>query len=477
MNRAIGDRVARLSGYGQRTFADGYIFRPGSVEEVINVFHEARRDGRNVTLRGAGRSYGDQAIYPEAYVLEIGRMNRILSWDAQSGIIDCEAGATIETLWRHTIEDGWWPPVVSGTMYPTLAGALAMNIHGKNNFRVGTLGEHVLDLEIVTPTGEKLTLLPTDPLFPAVISGFGMFGVIVRVKLQMKKLESGNLKVLAVSPANWDEQFELFEEHETEADYMVSWVDCFAKGTEAGRGQFHAAWYENGESIDRRSLWVSRQDLPDMIMGIFPKSLVWRVLKLLCNRTGMRLLNWAKDRAGRLLDNGKFHTQSLVAFSFLLDYVPNWRNAYLPDGFIQYQSFVPKEHAKRVFSEQIKLQQESKLESFLGVLKRHRPDSFLFSHAVDGYSLAMDFKVTKARWDELELLCHRMNDIVLAAGGRFYLAKDSTLRPEDFQQYLGDSTLKEFWRLKRLIDPENILMSSLTSRLPVLRTPLEHHHE
>ena len=459
------DRVARLHGYGMRQHADGYLFRPTSVDEIRAIFDLARETGRKVTLRGAGRSYGDGNIGAESLLVDIGRMRRILSWDPVTGLIDCEAGVTIEGLWRHTIEDGYWPPVVSGTMYPTLAGALAMNIHGKNNFRVGTLGEQVTDMDVLFPTGELRTLTPQDEAFHAVVSGAGLLGVITRVRLRMKRISTGDVNVLATSPRNWDEQFAQFERDEPTADYMVSWVDCFGRGKEAGRGQYHGAWYVKGGDEFSNTFRPEHQDLPDTIMGLVPKSVVWRVLKLFCNRTGMHFINWAKDRAGLKLGNYKEHPQSLVGFSFLLDYVPNWRNAYLPSGFIQYQTFVPKEHAKRVFARQIEMQQEARLESYLGVMKRHRPDPFLFSHAVDGYSLALDFKVPQGDWSRLEALCHRMNDLVLEAGGRFYFAKDSTLRPSDVQAYLGEETLARYWRLKNKLDPDGLLTNDLARRI------------
>lgn len=182
----------------------------------------------------------------------------------------------------------------------------------------------------------------------------------------------------------------------------------------------------------------------------------------------MRWLNWAKHTSSKKLGNGKPHPQSLVGFSFLLDYVPNWRWAYLPHGFIQYQTFVPKEHAKRVFSEQVRLMQEAKLEAFLGVLKRHKPDDFLLSHGVDGFSFALDFKVTKADWPRLQALCYQMNNLVLAAGGRFYFAKDSTLRPADVRGYLGAETIAKFNKIKNELDPNGVLNSSLAERVGLI---------
>ncbi len=458
------ERIARIAGFGTRSSADGYLYRPTSVDEIRAIFNLAKETNRKIVLRGAGRSYGDANIADEAIILDITRMKRVLSWDKYTGIIECEAGATIEDLWRTCIEDGYWPPVVSGTMYPTLAGALAMNIHGKNNFCAGTLGEHVTELEVLFPTGDLQILTPDDDLFFSIISSAGLLGVITRVKMQMKKIHSGNLEVLPVACKNWNDQFSTFEAFEHDADYLVSWVDCFARGSKSGQGQIHVGWYAHESSALPASLRPEQQDLPDTILGRFPKATVWRILRRLNNRFGMRLINTAKNTASKLLGDRRMHPQSLVGFSFLLDYVPNWRNAYQPDGFIQYQSFVPKEKAREVFARQIEMQQDAGLEAFLGVFKRHREDRFLLSHAVDGYSLALDFKVTENNWPRIEKLCHQMNDLVLAAGGRFYFAKDSTMRPSDARAYLGER-LTKLRELKRELDPEGLLTSKLAERL------------
>ncbi len=455
------ERIARFAGFGMASAADGYAFPVRSTEELREALTIARAAGRQVTLRGAGRSYGDAAIGSECAIVDVTPMRRLLNWDARSGVLEAEAGFTIEGLWRCGLPHGWWPPVVSGTMFPTLAGALAMNIHGKNNFKAGTLGEHVLELELMMASGELRVLTPEDPLFFAAIGSAGLLGAITRVKLQMRPVASGMLRVRAVASGDWGAQFAAFERFEGEADYAVSWVDGFAVGAAAGRGLFHAAWYD--ERPDPDSLRLERQDLPPRVLGLVPKSQVWRALRVLNRPGAMRAVNAAKAWAARR--QGEFeHPQSLVAFSFLLDYVPNWRNAYRPGGFIQYQSFVPKADARRVFARQVALAQEAGEAPFLAVLKRHRPDPFLLSHGVDGYSLALDFKVVPARWEALRALSHRLNDLVLEAGGRFYFAKDSTLRPQDAQAYLGAS-LDRFRELRAELDPGGLWTSDLARRL------------
>ncbi len=459
------DAIRQVSGYGMSSRADGYVVEAENLEDIQGALKLARETRRPLVLRGAGRSYGDASILSEGIVLDLTQMNRILAWDPERGEIECEPGVTIEDLWRHCLPDGWWPPVVSGTMYVTLGGALAMNIHGKNNFRAGCIGEHVLSFSFLTADGEVQIVRRGDDLFQSVISSAGLLGVIVSVKVQMKKVGSGRLDVYAESVPNWEAQFSAFEQQHESADYMVSWVDCFARGESAGRGLFHAATHRSEAEPD--TLDATKQDLPSKVAGVFPKRHVWRILRLLNNRFGMKVVNTAKYFSSRLFGNRSIHQQSLVGFSFLLDYVPDWRNAYHPDGFIQYQSFIPADMANAVFEQQIALSQEAGLEPFLGVLKRHRPDSFLFSHGVDGYSLALDYKVAEETLDALTNLGGRMNDLVIRAGGKFYLAKDSLLTPEDVRKASPDA-VGSLMSTKRILDPENIFQSDLARRLSLL---------
>jgi FAD/FMN-containing dehydrogenase len=461
--------MERVSAWGMNAHTLGYVWRPSTIEGVREVFEHARASGRTVALRGSGCSYGDASLGREEIVLDITRMNRILEWNPVEGVAVCEPGVTIKQLWQHALGDGWWPYVVSGTMFPTLAGAAAMNIHGKNNFRVGTIGDHILSFELMLPSGEiKPCSRETNPdLFFAAIGGFGMLGVFTKITIELKKVYSGHLRVTPLGVRNWRQMFELFEEHLPDADYLVGWVDCFASGNGAGRGQIHRADYliPGEDPLPAQTLQVSHQELPDTLFGLIPKSAMWRFLRPLTNNIGMRALNVAKYLSSVTLTEGKVHEVTHAGFAFLLDYVPNWKWAYLPGGLIQYQSFIPKETAESCFTEQIALCQKRGLVPYLGVFKRHRPDPFLMTHSVDGYSLALDFKVTAKNRARLWALCAELDALVLAAGGRFYFAKDATLHPERLQEYLKEERVQTFLALKRVCDPEAILQTDLYRRL------------
>ena len=182
------------------------------------------------------------------------------------------------------------------------------------------------------------------------------------------------------------------------------------------------------------------------------------------NNLGTRLINFGKYWSSRISDDSRFQ-QPHVAFHFLLDYVPNWKRSYGPGGLVQYQCFMPKETSLAAFSGILQHCQKRKMPNYLTVFKRHRPDDFLLTHGVDGYSMAMDFRVTPKRRPKLLELARELDDIVLEAGGRFYLAKDSSLRPEIVKAYLGEDAIAKFMELKHQYDPDGLMETNLWRRL------------
>jgi FAD/FMN-containing dehydrogenase len=463
------DRLEWVEGWGMAVGGAGYVFRPSQPGGVAEALETARDKHLPIALRGAGCSYGDAAFRSESVVLDLSELSRVLAWDPETGLVDVEPGVSLAALWRMVIADGWWPPVVTGTMEPTVGGMLAMNVHGKNNWPRGTLGEHCIEFDLVMVDGDSLTITREKDaeLFHNVIGSFGQLGIITRARLQMKKVHSGLVEVKAVSAPDLEAMLSLTEDAKDKWEYVVGWIDTFAGGRNLGRGLLHFARHlEEGEDPDpAASLDAEAQDLPGNLFGVVPKGVMWRFLKPLTNRPGMRFINVGKYLAGSTIGDEKTYRQPLAAFSFLLDYVPNWKNIYLPGGLIQHQSFVPAASAEQVFRDQLEICHEHGMPSFLAVLKRHRPDPFVLSHAVDGYSLALDFPVVAGRREKLWSMVRAMAEPVVAAGGRFYPAKDAALPGELYRSTFRDGQLDRFAEIKAQLDPDHVLRSDLADRL------------
>ena len=460
------NNFTQLENFGHSLRASSYRFQPKCAEEIQDVLQLAKKHGLTVTARGAGRSYNDAALNGGGIMLDLSAMNRILEWNRATGVVRAEPGVTLEKLWQCVEPDGWWPPVVSGTMRTTLGGCLAANIHGKNNFKLGPIGEHVLEFTALLPTGEEITCTPrlNAGLFYAMISGLGMLGIFTSITMQMKHIDSGLLKVHAWPARNLHEHLSLLLDQAPHHDYIVGWMDTMNGGTSLGRGQIHAADYVHGDEDPnpQKTMQLSNQVLPPRIFGVFPKSILYIFMRPFANNLGWWAVNVAKYVAS--LRRHTFY-QSHAAFHFLLDYVPNWELSYGRGGLIQYQSFLPKETAEDCWREMLTLSLQRGMPSYLGVTKRHRPDQFLLTHAVDGFSLALDFKVTDRNRSSLSQMLKEFDKMVIQAGGRFYFAKNSETSPEIARRFLGEETIRKFKTLKNRCDPENILESDLYRRV------------
>ena len=455
-----------IENFGHSLSAPAFVHHPSSVDEIHEAFHLAKKEGMTVTLRGAGRSYNDAALNSLGIVLDLQGMNKILEWNPETGVVTAEPGVTLAKLWQVVLPDGWWPPVVSGTMTTTLGGCLGMNIHGKNNFKKGTIGEHVLEFTALLPTGAQITCSPkkNGDLFRAMIGGMGMLGVFTSITLQMKKMDSGLLQVHAYPVHNLEEHLKALLDGAPQHDYIVGWLDATTGGKGLGRGQIHAADYlHEGDDPDaKKTMQVDYQTLPGRMFGVFPKSIIHYFMAPFMNNFG----TWGVNTAKYVMSLRKgTHRQSHAAFHFLLDYVPNWELAYGRGGLIQYQSFMPEETAQEAWREILTLSHSRRLPSYLGVTKRHRPDDFLLSHSVDGFSLAMDFKVTRSNKEKLAVMLQDFDRIVLGAGGRFYFAKNSETTPETARRFLGEETIEKFRALKQRTDPDHLLESDLYRRV------------
>jgi decaprenylphospho-beta-D-ribofuranose 2-oxidase len=455
-----------LENFGHSMRAPSYLFKPTRAEEIAEAFQLAKKTGLTVTARGAGRSYNDASLNGGGIVLDLSAMNRITHWDPATGQVAAEPGVTIQQLWQKVEPEGWWPPVVSGTMLTTLGGCLGANIHGKNNFKMGPIGEHVIEFTAILPTGAEIncSLKKNADLFHAMISGLGMLCVFTSITLQMKRIYSGLLEVSARPSRNLHEHLSDLLENAPAYDYIVGWVDATVGGHALGRGQIHAARYlQEGEDPQaEKTMSLKNQVLPSRIFGIFPKSIIHTFMVPFMNNLG----TWAVN-TGKYIASLPRHTfrESHAAFHFLLDYIPNWELAYGRGGLIEYQSFLPKESAEAAWTEMLRLSLKRGLPSYLGVTKRHRPDNFLLSHAVDGFSLALDFKVTNGNRAKLSQTLQDFDRIVLDAGGRFYFAKNSETTSESTMRFLGPETIEKFKKLKKRCDPNGLLESNLYRRV------------
>ena len=361
--------------------------------------------------RGNGKCYGDAALAP--YVLSTLRLNRLLHFDAENGIVNCESGVLLADLLDMIVPAGWFFHVTPGIKNITVGGAIACDVHGKNHPGKGCFSTWLLDFELLRADGSVVRCSRTEhtDLFWQTCGGMGWTGVVLAARFQLMRISSVQMRQMAVRVDSLDGLFRAFETH-TDWPYGAGWVDCLADGNAFGRGVIYFA--EHAKKTSSAPLQYPHRD---------SRNVPFYAPAWLLNPFSIRLHNnmlFSKARTEEQLVD-------LDRYFYPLDRIRNWNRLYGRRGFIQYQFCLPEESSASGIRQILQTIRSSRDVPFLSVLKRHgeRPAEAVHSFPIRGYSLALDFPRTRT----VSGLVNTLDELVWRHSGKIYLAKDACSAP------------------------------------------------
>jgi decaprenylphospho-beta-D-ribofuranose 2-oxidase len=431
-------KTSKISGWGRALWAETTLSRADRVSGLISAFME-----RPAPAVGNLRSYGDAALNSDKDMHLMSRLDQIISLDTDAGILSAEAGITLGSLLNILTPRGLMPPVLPGTGFATLGGAIAMDVHGKNHHGAGSIGSWIDALEILLPDGTQKRATPNrnKDLFWASIGGLGQTGIIVSATLRLKRCTSDQVTISEHRMDNLQDFLAGLDG--SISTYSVGWIDITRHGDTLGRGILE-------ESDIASSVIQSKNGKP--------KSVPFNAPSFLMSRGVVKLFNEAYFR--RIPEGGRSRLRSMQDFFFPLDRINNWNKLYGKTGFHQFQCVVPTDNAHEVLTEILNVVVQSKLASPLAVLKKMGASSGGYmSFPMEGYTLALDVPdrpKTKALFAKLEKIT---ND----AGGRIYLAKDSLGSSQAIKAMYPD--LSKWQKVVSDVDPDATLETDLVRRL------------
>jgi decaprenylphospho-beta-D-ribofuranose 2-oxidase len=440
-----------LTGWGRTAPSNARVLANPTVESI----QQAVRDpgNRGLIARGLGRSYGDPAQNAGGLVIDMTGCNRIHRLDADSGLAVVDAGVSLDALMRAALPLRLWVPVLPGTRQVTVGGAIAADIHGKNHHSAGSFGNHVRSLDLVTADGSVATLTPEDELFWATVGGMGLTGIITRATIALTPVESAYFIVDTDRTANLDELMALLTDGSDEHyDYSAAWFDAISTGPSLGRAVLTRGSLARRDELPpklRRAPLAF--DAPQLLTApnVFPNGLANRAI------FGALSEAWYRKAPRRRRDE----VQNLTTFYHPLDMIGEWNRAYGSRGFLQYQFVVPlgAQDSLRRIVEQIA---RSGHVSFLNVLKRFGAASPApLSFPQPGWTITVDLPVRRG----LAEFCDQLDEQVLNAGGRLYLAKESRACAATVASMYP--RIDEWRKIRATADPDGIFTSDLSRRL------------
>ena len=448
-----------LSGWGRYPVQLGHLFRPEKRSELTAILASGLQP--SYIPRGLGRSYGDAALNQNAGVIWPILLNRFLSFDSPSGLLECEGGVSLAEIIQYFLPRGWFLPVTPGTKFVTVGGAIAADIHGKNHHKDGSFSNFVLDLRLLAPTGEVLLCSPTvnQEIFWATVGGMGLTGVILSARLRLRRVDSAYVFVDFHKSSNLDDVLATMEASDERYDYSVAWIDALATGNSMGRSVLI-----RGNHAPAAELPARLRNSHTGTTNTVPTRPRWNLLidfpSATLNRLTVKAFNAAYYAVHRTVPR---QSVGFEKFFYPLDAIDQWNRMYGKRGFVQYQIALPQASGPAGLRVILDRLSRSGRASFLAVLKRFGDaGSGLLSFPMRGYTLALDIPAARG----LIPFLYELDRMTLDHGGRIYLAKDAVLRPETFACMYPH--LDAFRAIQRKLDPQRLLSSSLARRLRIV---------
>ncbi|SEW50584.1 FAD-binding oxidoreductase [Chitinophaga arvensicola] len=373
----------------------------------------------HMIARGNGRCYGDASLGKNS--ISMLKYDKMLSFDTEKGIMDVQAGVTLDQILDIIVPKGWFLPVTPGTKYITVGGAVASDVHGKNHHVDGAFSGHIIDMDVLIASGETICCNATthEDLFWATCGGMGLTGIITRVKFDLKKIETAYIRQTQLKAKNLEEVIRLFDEYK-HYTYSMAWIDCLQKGDSFGRSILIV-----GEHATPEELNDTQKKAPLTLPAKRKLSVPFNLPSFVLNTFTVKAFNWLYY--GKNYKKVMHKVIPYEPFFYPLDAILHWNRGYGKAGFIQYQFVVSLDKKDGLIAILQRISDKG-WGSFLAVLKVFGEQDSLISFPMEGYTLALDFPIRKGLFEFLD----ELDEIVLQHGGRLYLSKDARMKQEIF---------------------------------------------
>jgi decaprenylphospho-beta-D-ribofuranose 2-oxidase len=437
----------KLSGWGRYPIHDAQVFAPRSEQALA-----ARLTVGGLIARGNGRAYGDSAI-SRPNTVHMRHFNRLVAFDAETGRVVAEAGVLLADIIAAFLPLGWFPAVTPGTKFVTLGGMIAADVHGKNHHRDGGFANVIDWIDVMDGAGtvRRCSRQENTDLFAWTVGGMGLTGVILRAAIRLRAVETAWIKQTTLPAANLDAAITLFEQSDA-APYSVAWIDCLSRGDKLGRSIVMMGEHATLEDLtdqQRKNVFDCGRKREKSVPFNLPSGLLNRVTARAFNA----LYHWNGSR--------KLGTQVVDwdSYFYPLDAILGWNKIYGRKGFAQFQCVLPLDQSRQGLQALLEAISTAGTGSFLAVLKRLGAEQGRFSFPMHGYTLALDFPVNQRTL----ALMNTLDQITLAHGGRFYLAKDSRMTAQTLR--LSDSRTKHFVKMRDDAALRPVFRSAQSERL------------
>ncbi|MGE7762993.1 FAD-binding protein [Peribacillus sp. NPDC097895] len=418
-------------------------------EAIKRIILEANENDDPISIGGMQHSQGGQTLYPNGILLDMKRYDKVLDLDVKGKRITVQSGATWADLQEYINPYGLALKVSQSQNIFTIGGSLSVNVHGRD-IRHHALIETVESFRLLNAKGQILTVSRKEnsELFSSVIGGYGLFGVILDVTLQLTDDELYKIKTKSL---HYDEYTSYFKKEVLENDDVKMHLARISVAPGSYLDEMYVTDYyrandqaqlSNYDTLKRETIIA----VPKLFLGL------------------SRYNDWGKERF--------WETQETYSAN-INDHLISRNNAMRSDSaFMDYSNpsktevlqeyFVPIDQFADYIDDLRKTLSDEKDFNLLNITIRYveQNDESMMSYAKeDMFALVMlinqgtdrENKETSGR------VIRNMIDVTLNHNGSYYLPYYGY--PTKRQLYEAYPRTEDFFQLKKKYDPDNRFMN------------------
>ena len=435
------------------------IVRITRVEDIRNALKFARENGLKVSMAGVRHSMGGQAFYRNNLVLDMKRFDKI-ELNRSRKTITVQSGAT----W-HDIQDFLHPRFAVKSMQSTdiftVGGSISVNAHGMDHL-AGSVGSSIRSMRVMLADGTIVKVSPDEnaELFNLVIGGYGLFGVIVDVELEIVNNAVYQTERQVVSYKDFPAIFEneilpdpnlgLFYGHLSTAPSSLLDEMIFYKYTKVniGDAEIPPLGEVSGVKLRRFVFNFSKR-------GAIPMNIKWYLEKnvepLLESCTVVpRTQAMAEGEACFVSRNEPMH-----------DSVKYTRNNLKGETDILHEYFIPRDQFIPFIDGLRQIVREHDVNLLNASVRVIHPESNFLNYAPgEMYSIVLYINqpTTPEGNEKMGVVTRELIDLTADVNGRFFLPYQLHYTPEQLQR--AYPMIGDFFTSKRAYDPEGLFTNT-----------------
>lgn len=433
-----------------------------SADDVKQALAFAKAEGRKVSIAGVRHSMGGQAFAPGAVVLDMRTLNG-MSLDEANKILTVQSGATWHDI-QNFLHPRYAVKAMQSTDIFTVGGSIAVNAHGMDH-QVGAIGKTIRSMRVMLPDGSIRQLSRTEnpELFGLVIGGYGLFGVVLDVQLDVTDNAVYTYEHQIVDytafPGLWetelmgDASLGLFYGHlSTGPQSLLREMILYTyRQADAPDAEIPPLGEVGSTKLRRFVLnFAKRGDLPMRLKWFVEKNVEPLFTACSINRNQAMTDGEAclVTRNEPMHDSVKYLNNNLQTETDILH-----------EYFIPREQFVPFVDGLR---EIITRNDATLLNASLRVV--HREDNFLSYAPADMFSVVLYLNQQTTAEDNARMaaVTGELIDLATSLGGRFFLPYQLHYSPAQLRQAYPE--IDAFFAAKRRLDPDGILTSTWYQR-------------